>query len=101
MLLHQTIKSSKKLTSRKMYGKYFHSICHHLPDQFRVVSGRLANAEKEERQFKFISSTVSQTSNRHPEHSISNAIIRMEIHKQEKVIDPIYAENTQMCNIYI
>ena len=71
-----------------MPGKYFHSICHHLPDQFRVVLGRLANAEKEERQFKFISSTASQTSNHHPEH------------KQEKVIDPIYVENTQMCNIY-
>ena len=24
----------------------------------------------------------------------------MEINKQEKVIDPIYAENTQMCNVY-
>ena len=98
MLLHQIIKSFKQLTSRKIYGKYFHSICHHLLGQFRIVSGRLVNVEKEERQFKFISSTSNQTSNHHPEHIISNSIIRMQIHKREKVVDMVYAD-THMDNI--
>ena len=84
MLLYQIIKTCNKLTSRKLYGKYFHSIIHHLPDQYRIVSGSSTNAENEERQFKFIGKTADDTSNHHPENVISNAIIRSEVKRNEK-----------------
>ena len=50
----------------------------HTPDQLRIISGRSANTEKEERQFNFIKSITNLTSNRHPANVISNAIIRLQ-----------------------
>ena len=84
MLLCQIIKTCNKLTSRKLYGKYYHSVIHHLPNQYRIVSGSSTNAENEERQFKFIGKTADDTSNHHPDNVISNAIIRSEVKRNEK-----------------
>ncbi|XP_065645686.1 uncharacterized protein LOC136076144 [Hydra vulgaris] len=67
------------LTVRKFYGKYFHCLVTYTPDQLRIISGRAANTEKEERQFNFIKTTTNTTSNLHPSHIISNALIRMQV----------------------
>ena len=54
ILLKQLIKADKmkKLTTRKMAGVYFHDLVAHGGDMLRIVSGRSANAEEEERNFK-------------------------------------------------
>ena len=49
LLLFIHIKDNlKSLTSRKLFGVYYHSIVKHAPIPFRLFSGRTANTEKEE-----------------------------------------------------
>ena len=38
----------KSLTSRKLFGSYYHSLIIHAPQQYRLVSGRTSNTESEE-----------------------------------------------------
>ena len=69
----------KALTSRKFFGKYYHSIASHMPDQLRIISVRASNTEKEECQFNFIKNITKATSNNHPNNVITNALIRMKV----------------------
>ena len=41
----------RKLTARKCFGSYFHSLVRHSTLQYRIVSGRTANTEKKEATF--------------------------------------------------
>ena len=41
----------KSLTTRVLWGKYFHVIVYHAPVMYRIISGKTANAEQEERVF--------------------------------------------------
>lgn len=41
------------ITSRKLFGKYFHALTCHAPQQFRIMSLSSTNAENEERSFHF------------------------------------------------
>ena len=59
-----------EMTTRKFYGTYFHDLTSHAPLQLRIVSGRTANAEEEERMFNTVKSITSSTSNGHQVHSI-------------------------------
>ena len=68
----------KSLTSRKFFGKYYHSIISHASHQYRLFSGRTVNTEKEEATFSPIKTFTKLTSNHHPDNIISNAIIRMQ-----------------------
>ena len=74
------------LTMRKFYGKYFHCLVTESPDQLRIVYGRTANTEKEERQFNFIKTTTNTTSNRQANHVISNALIRIQVSNELIII---------------
>ena len=42
-----------KMTSRRFFGSYYHSLVKHSPEQYRMFPGRLANTEKEEATFNF------------------------------------------------
>ena len=46
-------KKPKSLTSRKLFGQYFHALTCHAPQQFRIMSLSSTNAENEERSFHF------------------------------------------------
>ena len=41
LLINQVIQKPKSLTSRKLFGHYYHSIIVHSPQQLRVISGPL------------------------------------------------------------
>ena len=84
LLLRDVIGSKpKKLIYNRMYGKYYHSLIHHSPNQLRIISGRAANTEKEESTFNTIKTITNNTSTRHPEHIINNAFIRIQVNEQK------------------
>ena len=66
----------KKLTVRKFYGKYFHSISCHTPALARIISLSSLNSEDEERTFNAISNICRQTSSRRPDEIVENSIVR-------------------------
>lgn len=68
----------KKLTSRKFFGVYFHSLIHHAPLQFRLISGRTANTEKEESTFSHLKKITKLTSNHHADNILVNLLIRIQ-----------------------
>ena len=91
----------KSLTSRKLFGKYYHSLIRHSSEQYRIFSGRSANTEKEEATFSILKKFTNNTSNHHPDNILSNAIIRIqareilksnneEISNKDSVIHHIY-----------
>jgi hypothetical protein len=71
----------KKLTVRKFYGTYFHNITSHAPIQNRLISGRSANTEEQERIFNAITNITRTTSSFHPDHIISNILVRLQAEK--------------------
>ena len=66
----------KKLTVKKLYGKYFHSLFRHCADEHRLLSGKWMNAENQERSFKVLKGITSGTSNYHPNQIFLNCVIR-------------------------
>ena len=77
ILLKENIeKKLKCITQRKLFGKYYHALITHAPDQLRIIDGRSANTENEERKFNFLKVTSLTSSNRHADNIILNAFIR-------------------------
>ena len=91
--LIQSIPIPKSLTTRKLYGQYFHSIIKHSPDQFRLISGSSANAEDEERWFNFVKNITKETSNNYPDNIIVNAFLRSQVHEINKSAAVRQSEN--------
>ena len=60
---------TKSLTKRVLWGKYYRGIVCHAPIMYRLISGRSANAELEERMFHTLKIITKGTSNQHPEHT--------------------------------
>ena len=71
----------KKLSVRKLYGTYFHNITSHAPIQNRLISGRSANTEEQERIFNAITNITRTTSSFHPDHVVSNILVRLQAEK--------------------
>ena len=71
----------KSISQRKMFGTYFHSITCHSAQLYRTINLRSLNTEHQERTFNQINSISQQTSNRHPQHVIDNAVIRIQAEK--------------------
>ena len=77
ILLRKHIRHNvKKLTVKKLYGKYFHSLFCHCADEHRLLSGKSINAENQEITFKFLKGITSGTSNHHPDQILLNCVIR-------------------------
>ena len=66
----------KKLTSRKFFGSYYHSLMRHAPLQYRIISGRSVNTEKEEATFSTLKKFAKLTSNHHS-NQVSLNILKM------------------------
>ena len=71
-----------EMTTRKFYGTYFHDLTVHAPLQLRLVSGKTANTEEDERMFNTVTSITSSTSNGHPDHIIGNLFILLQAEEQ-------------------
>ena len=71
----------KKLTVRKLYGTYFHNITSHAPIQNRIINGRSANTEEQERVFNALTNITRTTSSFHGNHIIANILIRLQAEK--------------------
>ena len=76
--------SLKQMTTRKFYGNYFHNITAHAPIQQRLISGRSANTEEQERVFNSINNITRTTSSNHADHIIGNVFIRIHAEKEFK-----------------
>ena len=71
--------SSPKTVTRRMFGRYFHSIITRIPLLYRIVCLCSVNAEKQERMFGQSKQITKATSNNHPNHIIVNIIERLQI----------------------
>ena len=65
----------KKLTVKKLYGRYFHSLFRHCADEHRLLSGKSMNAENQERTFNFLKGITNGTSNHHLDQILLNCVI--------------------------
>ena len=65
----------KPITSRLLRGIYSHDITCHAPLMYRIVSGKAANSEEEERIFQKLKKISSTTSNHHHGHVLINNMI--------------------------
>ena len=87
--------SLKQMTSRKFYGNYFHNITSHAPIQTRLISGRSANTEEQERVFNSINNITRMTSSYHPDHIIGNVFIRIQAEKDLKSLQPSISDTQE------
>ena len=72
----------KKLTTRKLFGKYFHQLTIHAPIQYRIISGNSFMCENQERTFHLCKDITKKTSSNHPGHIIGNLVLRYQIEKK-------------------
>ena len=72
----------KEITTRKLYGNYYHNITSHAAIQHRLISGKSCNVEEQERIFNTITNITASTSSYHPSHIIGNIFIRLQAEKQ-------------------
>ena len=82
MLVKSVVKRkplSPKISAEKFYGNYLHALIAHGPLMVRIVYGKSANTEQEERTFNTMKTTTTSKSNFHPDHVVLNAIIRLKV----------------------
>ena len=72
----------KELTTRKLYGNYYHNITCHAAMQHRLINGKACNVEQQERIFNTITNITKATSSYHPSHIIGNIFIRLQAEKE-------------------
>ena len=79
----------KKLTPRKFFGQYFHSLLH-APLHFRLFPMPSINAEDEERMFTILKKFAQATSNHHPDNVLANGFLRIQVREvltEEKLMN--------------
>ena len=85
MLCIQKFGTLKTMTRRKFFGRYFHSLTTHAALTYRLISLRSVNTETQERMFQASKAITRATSNKHPEHIITNIIQRLH-EEQDKAV---------------
>ena len=60
-----------------MFGRYFHSLTSHAPLLYHLICLRSLNTEIQEHMFGQCKAITRNTSNQHPNHVISNILIRI------------------------
>lgn len=66
----------KTMSSRRMFGRYFHALTTHAPLLLRIISPRQLNTELQEQMFGQCKSITRSTSSQHANHIISNILVR-------------------------
>ena len=82
VLLKETVMTPKAVTSRTLWGKYIHALFVHAPVMYRIISGKSANAEMEERIFNTFKRITNATSNQHPDHILLNFMARVSVRQE-------------------
>ena len=77
----------KTMSSRQMFGRYFHALTTHAPLLNHIISPRLLNTELEERIFGQCKAITRNTSNQHTNDIITNILVRT--HYEEKRVAEI------------
>ena len=72
----------KTISSRRMFGQYFHALTTHAPLLNRIISPRLLNTEIEERMFGQCKAITRTTSNQHTSHILTNILVRLDSENQ-------------------
>ena len=75
----------KTMTTRKMFGRYFHSLTTHAPILYRMVCLRSVNAEMQERIFGQCKAITKATSSQHPDHIIKNILLRLQEQSKDNI----------------
>ena len=70
------------------------------PEQYRLISGRTANTEKEEATFNFLKNVTNLTSNHHSDNILTNSIIRFQMKKEINVTQGTKIKDSFIFNIY-
>lgn len=78
MLCVQVFGLPRTMTSRKFFGRYFHSLIVHTPITYRIVSLLSINTEAQEQMFQSAKGITRTTSNKHPEHIVTNILQRVQ-----------------------
>ena len=94
--------SQKQMSTRKFYGNYFHNITAHAPIQNRLISGRSANTEEQERVFNSINNITRSTSSDHPDHIIGNVFFTgMKKHLKLNNLQPLTHKKLMFPNLHL
>ena len=81
MLCKDIIGQPEILTTRKFYGRYWHSLTAHAAKQNRIISGKSANTEEEERHFNTLQG-ITKLTNRRPGDVITPSLVRLQAEQQ-------------------
>ena len=73
-----TISKTMSVTTRRMFGNYFHSVVCHSAITYRQVNIHSLNTEYQERMYGQASIITKQCSKNQPQHVIDNAMLRIQ-----------------------
>lgn len=102
MLCKEIIGQPEILTSRKFYGRYWHSLTAHAAKQSRIISGRSANTEEEERHFNTLQG-ITRLTNRRPGDIITPSLIRLQAEQhmaKTRQASAVKAQESQISKYY-
>ena len=96
VLFTQIFANPKRLTRRKVFGRYFHAITTHSPLVYRIVCPRSINTEQHERVFGQIKQITKETSNQSPNHIITNIMQRLYFEEKNRQVNPIAIQESEI-----
>lgn len=79
--------SPKNLTSRKMYGRYWHSLTTHARIVYRIISLSSVHTEEEERTFSSIYNIATGTTSGRPGEIITPTLVRNQAETKQREKD--------------
>ena len=80
-------KKPAKISKKKLFGIYFHSLTCHLPEVARIIAPSSLHSENEERMFSDITDISRTTSSRTKTSVRDNAIVRLQMEMEFKRYD--------------
>ncbi len=99
MLCIQVFGQPQKMTSRKFFGRYFHSLTSHAAVTYRLISLRSVNTETQERMFQTAKGITRSTSNRHADHIVIQRVQEEQTcNIKSNCLDRQESEITQLSN---
>ena len=102
MICKEVIGQPKSLTSRKFYGRYWHSLTAHAGKQSRIISAKSTNTEEEERHFNTLQGVTRLTSRR-PGDVITPSLIRLQAEEklaESKQGNAVKVQESQISKYY-
>jgi len=78
-MLWEVMGKPKTITSRRLFGQYYHALISHALQQYRLMPLTSANTEDEERAFNFLKEISKHTSNHHADNVLLNSFIKLQV----------------------